>query len=346
MKRHAQRWASLAALGLMTLLAGCERPPVETVQRGFRGTGMELVYNPRTVAANLDKHKLPEAIPAADTSDPNEPLARDVYQNVKVLGDLKVGEFNRLMLAMTNWVAPDKGCVYCHNAANFADDSLYTKVVARRMVEMTQTINADWKPHVAATGVTCYTCHRGKPVPDKIWFAPLTGAKGADFIGGDRTQNTVADEVDKSSLPLDPYTAYLLKDAPVRVNGSTALPLAGQAWSEKAPIQAAEGTYAFMIHFSKALGVNCTYCHNSRSFSTWEGGPPQRVTAWHGIQMVRELNNEYMVPLTDIFPASRRGPTGDVAKMNCATCHQGAYKPLLGASMLQNHPELIGASAR
>jgi mono/diheme cytochrome c family protein len=26
---------------------------------------------------------------------------------------------------------------------------------------------------------------------------------------------------------------------------------------------------------------------------------------------------------------------GDVAKVNCATCHQGAYKPLYGASMLK-----------
>ncbi len=38
------------ALCLMAavMLAGCERPPIETVQTGFRGTGMEQIYNPRT----------------------------------------------------------------------------------------------------------------------------------------------------------------------------------------------------------------------------------------------------------------------------------------------------------
>jgi len=44
--------------------------------------------------------------------------------------------------------------------------------------------------------------------------------------------------------------------------------------------------------------------------------------------------------LTGTFPAERLGPTGDVAKVYCATCHQGVNKPLNGVSMLPNHPEL------
>jgi len=44
-------------------------------------------------------------------------------------------------------------------------------VVARRMIQMTQRINVDWKPHVADTGVTCYTCHRGNNIPANVWFA-------------------------------------------------------------------------------------------------------------------------------------------------------------------------------
>jgi photosynthetic reaction center cytochrome c subunit len=34
------------------------------------------------------------------------------------------------------------------------------------------------------------------------------------------------------------------------------------------------------------------------------------------------------------------GPAGDVGKVNCATCHQGAYKPLFGAPMAKDFPEL------
>ena len=58
--------------------------------------------------------------------------------------------------------------------------------------------------------------------------------------------------------------------------------------------------------------------------------------------MVRDLNNNYMVPITDLFPPHRLGPTGDVAKANCGTCHQGAFKPLYGQSMLQDFPFLTG----
>jgi photosynthetic reaction center cytochrome c subunit len=100
-----------------------------------------------------------------------------------------------------------------------------------------------------------------------------------------------------------------------------------------------------MTHMSTGLGVNCTYCHNTQNFAKWEGGPPQRVTAWHGIRMVRDMNVSYMEPLTPVFPAHRKGDLGDVAKANCATCHQGAYKPLNGQSMLKDYPELAKLAA-
>ena len=107
-----------------------------------------------------------------------------------------------------------------------------------------------------------------------------------------------------------------------------------------------EQTYGLMMHMSDGLGVNCTYCHNTRNFKTWEGAPPQRTTAWHGIRMARDLNNDYLEPLTKSFPANRLGPLGDVAKVNCATCHQGVYKPLYGAQMAKNYPELTVSAPR
>ena len=105
-------------------------------------------------------------------------------------------------------------------------------------------------------------------------------------------------------------------------------------------IKQAEWTYALMMHFSNALGVNCTYCHNSRAFGDWTQSSPQRTTAWYGIRMVRDLNVDYLTPLTGVFPAYRLGQAGDAPKVNCTTCHQGIYKPLYGVSMVQNFPEL------
>jgi len=322
----------VSTLLLAALLVGCERFPMDTVQHGYRGTGMVQVYNPRTLETQDALNTAPAPLPAAATDGPR---AKDVYKNVQVLGNLSAGEFVRVMTAMTNWVAPTEGCVYCHNPANFAEDTKYTKVVARRMVEMTRHINSDWKNHVAETGVTCYTCHRGNPVPAQVWFTAPPQDKGADFIGDLAGQNIAGKMVNLSSLPTDPLTPYLLEDKPIRVNGPTALPS-----GNRQSIKQAEWTYGLMTHMSNSLGVNCTYCHNSRSFQTWEGGPPQRVTAYYGIRMARDLNNDYMTPLTDTFPPERKGAGGDVAKVSCATCHQGAYKPLYGTSMLKEHPEL------
>ena len=96
-----------------------------------------------------------------------------------------------------------------------------------------------------------------------------------------------------------------------------------------------------MIHMSEGLGVNCTFCHNTRAFSQWPQSPPQRAVAWHGIQMARDLNTAWLDPLLSVFPPARLGPTGDGPKLNCATCHQGAYKPLYGADILQGHPGLV-----
>lgn len=334
MNRLTRTFATLAAIAASVLIAGCERPPIDAIQHGFRGTGLAQIYNPRTVASQQPYNAVPES-PAP--ASPDGPKAGQVYQNVKLLGDLSVAEFARTMVSITAWIAPKEGCTYCHVGANFADDGKYTKVVARRMIEMTRHVNADWKTHVAATGVTCYTCHRGNPVPNNVWTQPAPNPHNTMMMGNDHGQNVAAVTSALSSLPYDPFTPFLLEDKPIRVIGPTALPT-GNLMSTKQ----AEWTYSLMNHMSTSLGVNCTYCHNTRSFKSWDDAPPQRVKAWYGIRLARDLNNQYMVPLTSTFPANRLGPTGDVAKVACSTCHQGVYKPLNGVSMLAAHPELAG----
>ena len=340
MNLNRTTWVAMILVGA-ALLSGCERPPIDTVQTGFRGTGMELVYNPRTLEKTESLHQAPAALDPADKSGPR---ARQVYQNVKVLGDLSVGEFTRVMVSMTQWIAPEQGCGYCHNLQNFADDSMYTKVVARRMTQMTQHLNASWKNHVADTGVTCYTCHRGQAVPNQVWFAPDDSKLAKGVLGQRNGQNEPAGSVGGSSLPKDPFTAYLQKDTPIRQISQTALHQGIN--STGSSTQMTEATYGLMMHMSTGLGVNCAFCHNSRNFSDWKQSPPQRVTAYHGIRMVRELNNEFITPLTSTFPRNRLGPKGDVAKVNCATCHQGAYKPLYGEPMAKLYPELQGPAAK
>jgi photosynthetic reaction center cytochrome c subunit len=297
----------VAVLLGVAMLVRFETPPIYTVQWGYRGTGMAQIFNPHRVAAAVAANQSPAPLGPVQSGGQK---ASAVYKNVKVLGDVSVGEFTRLMASMTNWVAPNEGCNYCHVPNDLASDAIYTKVVARRMLQMVRHINGDWGSHVALTGVTCFTCHRGQPVPSQIWFA-------------------------NPGPPHDPFSPFLQGTDPIRVESPAALP-----GEDPHSIKETEWTYSLMMNISQSLGVNCTFCHNSRSFRDWNQSTPQRVAAWQGIRMVRDLNTNFLLPLAHVFPAGRLGPLGDGPKLDCATCHQGVYKPLFGVALAKDYPEL------
>ncbi|MBC8089839.1 MAG: photosynthetic reaction center cytochrome c subunit [Phycisphaerae bacterium] len=299
------------AFGLIALatLAACEPGAKESVQVGYRGVGQEI---------NYDRSKLKEIAaanvappPLAPASVPSPPAN---WQNVQVLTDVSANEMNRTMLAMTNWVSPKEGCNYCHNPANFASDEKYQKVASRRMLEMTRYINNEYKSHVQGTGVTCYSCHRGNNVPQYgLW----------SFTNEDQWQRAYLDRPD--------VRVQSLGVKPTNVNRSS--------------IKQTENTYALMIDVSSALGVNCTYCHNSRAWASWQNAPPARITGMYGFRMVRDINSTYVASLNTTLPATRLGVHKDAPKVSCMTCHQGAYKPLLGAQMAKDYPGLWGATS-
>jgi photosynthetic reaction center cytochrome c subunit len=321
-------------------------------QLGPPGAAMQLVQSKETLEARVAANEVPAPLaPAAKDGL----IASKAYKNVPVMGHITSGEFTRLMTAMTIWVAPQQGCGYCHAPArdasgnvvlneegypeadldNMQSDELYTKRVSRRMLQMTQHINASWGQHVKQTGVTCWTCHRGNNVPTEIWFDEPASATDTQMVGYKGHQNAPAENIGLASLPSDALRYFLASDENIRVQSADIFGAANDA-----TVKRTEWTYSLMTHMSLALGVNCTYCHNSRSWSDWSQSPQQRATAWYGIRMVRNLNAEFLEPLLDTLPPNRHGRLGDAPKANCATCHQGAYKPLLGVSMLGDYPEL------
>lgn len=337
---NAKRMAVPAAAGsIALLLAGCELGPKVSQQTGYRGTGLEQIIDP-------DNIKEAAAIPAPPYALPDDsgPRASETYQNVQVLGDVSTERFNHLMAAMNQWVVPanapasEQGCNYCHNPENMASDEKYTKIVARRMVQMTRDINSRWSSHVKETGVTCYTCHRGNAVPEYKWASTSEPPGRKTIVGNKDGQNSPDANVGYASLPSDPFGAYFAGRGDVKIASNSQHPSPAHVVS----IKDAEKSYGLMMHVSTALGVNCTYCHNTQSFRQWNLSRAQRATAYYGIRMVRDTNVGYINPLQSVFPANRKGPNGDPYKVNCTTCHQGLPKPLGGVSMLAEHPTLKG----
>jgi photosynthetic reaction center cytochrome c subunit len=329
--------AAIGGLGVM-LLGGCEPGPKQTSQTGYRGAGLDQIVDVRHMAKA-------GAIPPAPYPLPPDggPTAGESYQNLKVLGGVSKERFDHLMAEISQWIAPpEQGCAYCHNPENMASDEKYTKVVARRMIQMTQNINSTWSTHVKQTGVTCYTCHGGNAVPINKWALAPAPAHPGSILGNRHSQNELSDAGGYTSLPLDVFADYLDGHQNIRVAGDTPLPA---EMGTGTSVMETEKTYSLMIHISKALGVNCTYCHNTQSFRAWNLSRPQRAQAWYGIRMVRDINTTYISSLKPVFPDYRKGPMGDPYKVNCTTCHQGLSKPLGGVSMIAQAPALKGPIA-
>lgn len=296
------------------------------VQTGPRGTGMFVVKSAAAITAgDPTAAAFYSVAPVVPTG--GEALARDANDNVEEsLGDLTVENYDRLVDAMRRWTGiPDL----------FGPEETYQTVVARSMIEMTRSINENWPDHVAPAGVTCYTCHRGQPVPSDTWFqvTPVVNA----FEGWSANQNRVTPNSAYSSLPSDALMEYFINYEPIRVHD-----LEPRVENEgTATVQQAERTYSLMNYFSNALDANCTFCHNTRAFYDLEQSTPQLLQAQLGIALVQELNAAYLLPLVDILPPERLGPVhADAPKLACGTCHKGYTKPIGGLQVINDWPEL------
>jgi len=90
--------------------------------------------------------------------------------SVKVLRGLTVPEFEAEMQLMNQ--ALGVSCGHCHVRGNFASDDNPRKATARKMLEMTRSVNqqffAGFSPRVGESRlgkVTCFTCHQGEERP-------------------------------------------------------------------------------------------------------------------------------------------------------------------------------------
>ena len=346
------KWSTasvLAGLGVAGILAiivpDWHRPGFPEQQTAFRGQNNVQFYT-RAETAPINA-VVPAVLPAAAEGGPK---ATDVYKNVKVLTDVNAAEFMRLQQALTNWVSPSQGCGFCHNTQNWASDEKRTKLIARRMLEMTRYINAAWAGHVNPTGVTCYTCHRGQPVPAEVWW-PRVLPKERPLIDKSEPWREGAPTVTRF-FPNAGFDEYYLQDNPVAVVSKTAL----RSNDVSANVVAAR-IYEMMMQMSLQIGVNCGYCHASRAFQDWNQSTPMRWVGYYSLRLIRDLNRNYLLPLAQVIPqqrelvhptpvpvipANERGQQPGNALLTCETCHYRLPNPMNGVNMVRDYPGLVG----
>ncbi|MEM1363856.1 MAG: photosynthetic reaction center cytochrome PufC [Pseudomonadota bacterium] len=322
-------------VAIFIIVAGPPWPTTETLQTGPRGTAMGVVAfdNARlTPDPGIAEFLSSESTPVPPVA--GGPTAEEARENVPPgLEDLSVENYDRLLAAMREWTGiPDL----------FDDPDNYQTAVGHVMIAMTRNINESWEDHVNANkevGVTCYTCHRGQPVPSDIWFKITPVNQAAE--GWAAVQNRATSQSSYTSLPSDALEAYLLDYGVIGVHDLESL-AEGTPGDEGYPtIQDAERTYSLMNYISNSLGVNCTFCHNTRAFYDGTQATPQWATELLGIAMVQELNNDWLVPLEGLLPEDRLGPVHqDAPKAACRTCHKGYAQPLQGTNVIANWPEL------
>ncbi len=320
-------------------------PGVHGTQMGYRAnSSVQFASRAETAPINVD---VPGALPPAATGGP---MATEKYKNVKVLTDVSAAEFDRLQVALTAWVSPKQGCGFCHDGSNYESDAKPTKLAARRMLEMTRYINAAWKTHVQPSGMTCFTCHRGQPIPQEVWW-PRQTAPVQRGIDKQDIWNEAGDTVSRF-FPNNGFAEYYLQDNPVAGQSTTAL-----RSNRVADAVVHARIYEMMMQMSLQIGVNCGFCHNSRAFADWSQSSPYRWVGYYSLNMMRDLNRTYLLPFAQILPQQRElvrrnplpvipafqtGPQSGSALLTCETCHYRLVKPLNGVNMLKDYPGLTG----
>lgn len=90
--------------------------------------------------------------------------AEQRFKNIQIFKHLPATQVDPTMA----FIAGSLGvkCSYCHVPNQFDKDDKPTKLAARRMIQMVLDLNK--QSFNGQSGVSCYTCHRGKPTPVSV----------------------------------------------------------------------------------------------------------------------------------------------------------------------------------
>lgn len=90
--------------------------------------------------------------------------AEQKFKNIQIFKGLPAAQLDPTMAFISGSLGVR--CNYCHVTSSFDKDEKQTKLTARRMIRMVFDLN---KGSFNGQGaVSCYTCHRGKPIPVSV----------------------------------------------------------------------------------------------------------------------------------------------------------------------------------
>jgi hypothetical protein len=98
--------------------------------------------------------------------------ASEVYGNIQVLKDVPSDQLIPAMQFITSSLGVQ--CGYCHVEHAFDKDEKKPKLTARKMMQMMSAINRN--NFEGKQQVTCYSCHRGSPMPVSVPAIPESQA--------------------------------------------------------------------------------------------------------------------------------------------------------------------------
>jgi hypothetical protein len=138
------------------------------------------------MAQDTVRRKQVDSILVAIAGKENQ-LAGTVFKNVKVLKDMRAGEFVKMMDTVYGR-GLGQSCANCHVIGQFDGDTRKNKRIARDMQVMENYINTMQLPNIKELDddypkVSCVTCHLGSshvkntmavPMPSSAPLAPLS----------------------------------------------------------------------------------------------------------------------------------------------------------------------------
>ncbi|HMX26397.1 MAG TPA: photosynthetic reaction center cytochrome c subunit family protein [Blastocatellia bacterium] len=121
------------------------------------------MWNPRASVQTAEWQKAALAEIGKRLAGHEEEPAEQVFKNIEVLKGKKAARLPGMMEALTGLLGVD--CTHCHVRDQWDKEDKPAKQTTRKHFAMQAQMNKEF--FAGQNAITCWTCHRGQPKPEK-----------------------------------------------------------------------------------------------------------------------------------------------------------------------------------